>query len=197
MINQIEHKISKMNKDLGRLEGQIEVSKNSISSNQSKIEKLKVDQETHSKAIEIINYVQEQSRDKVKDTFENIVTYALRFIYSTDYEFGIEFDRRGNLGTMNFNIKSPDFQEPAEPINTSGGGVIDIVALALRMVLLQLGEQKGPVILDESLKHLSKEYLPNAVKFLNEINKRLNRQIIFITHQQEFIDNAEYSMEIK
>ena len=99
---------------------------------------------------------------------------------------------------MDFNIKTPEFSESADPNDTSGGGVLDICALALRMVLLEVSTPKveGCIILDESLKHLSKDYLFKASQFLNEINKKLGRQILFITHQQEFIDNAEHSIEI-
>jgi len=198
LLNNLENKLKELNKEVGSLEGQRDLLLSSIDDNQDKVNRLKIAKEQHLKAVEILNLVQKTTRDNIKESFEIVVTHALRYIYSDDYSFELDFNRRGNLGTMDFNIKTPEFTESASPEDTSGGGVLDICALALRMVLLEVSTPKveGCIILDESLKHLSKDYLYRASQFLNEINKKLGRQIIFITHQQEFIDNAEHSIEI-
>jgi len=197
-IQILENKLKELNKEVGSLEGQRDLLLSSIDDNQDKVDRLKILKEQNLKAVEILNLVQKTTTEKIKESFETIVGYALKYIYSDDYSFELEFNRRGNLGTMDFNIKTPEFSESADPNDTSGGGVLDICALALRMVLLEVSQPKveGCIILDESLKHLSKDYLFKASQFLNEINKKLGRQILFITHQQEFIDNAEHSIEI-
>jgi len=197
-LNILESKLKELNKEVGSLEGQRDLLLSSIDDNQDKVNRLKIAKEQNLKAVEILNLVQKTTRDKIKESFEQIVSYALKYIYSDDYSFELDFSRRGNLSTMDFNIKTPEFSESADPNDTSGGGVLDICALALRMVLLEVSTPKveGCIILDESLKHLSKEYLFKASQFLNEINKKLGRQIIFITHQQEFIDNAENPIQI-
>jgi len=194
----LESKLKELNKEVGSLQGQTDLLLSSINDNEDKVNLLKIAKERNLKAVEILNLVQKTTRDKIKDSFQMIVTHALRYIYSDDYSFELDFNRRGNVSTMDFNIKTPEFTESASPEDTSGGGIIDICAFALRIVLLEVSAPKveGSIILDESLKHLSKDFHYKTSKFLTEISKKLNRQIILITHQQEFIDNAENPIQI-
>jgi DNA repair exonuclease SbcCD ATPase subunit len=198
-IKNLETQYDEFSKDVVRVQHEYKLMQENHEKTKELILKYENDREVHKKAVELLTVVQGVTRDKIKDGFETLVTYALRFIYSQDYAFQLEFGRRGNLQELNFNIKTPEFEEACDPMDTSGGGVLDIVSLALRAVLLEVSVPKieGFLMLDESLKHLSKDYLMNASEFLNELNKRLGRQIIFITHQQEFIDNAENAIEIK
>lgn len=198
-VKQLETQFDEFSKELVRVQHEHKLMKEQNEKTKKLIAKYEHDREVHTKAVELLTVVQGVTREKIKDGFETLVTYALRFIYSQDYAFQLEFGRRGNLQELNFNIKTPEFEEACDPLDTSGGGVLDIVSLALRAVLLEVSVPKieGFLMLDESLKHLSKYYLMNASQFLNELNKRLGRQIIFITHQQEFIDNAENAIEIQ
>lgn len=198
-VKQLENQFSEFSKELVRVQHEHKLMREEHEKTKELIAKYEHDREVNTKAVELLTLVQGVTREKIKDGFETLVTYALRFIYSQDYAFQLEFGRRGNLQELNFNIKTPEFEEPGDPMDTSGGGVLDIVSLALRAVLLEVSVPKieGFLMLDESLKHLSKDYLMNASQFLNELNKRLGRQIIFITHQQEFIDNAENAIEIQ
>ena len=198
-LNNLKNFISELDKDISSLKGKCSLLSEQIKDSKTQLDTNKIEKEKHQKAVEVLNFIQSQTQDKIKESFEEITTYALKYIYSSDYKFELEFDRRGNLGTMEFNIKTPDFTESANICDTSGGGIIDIVALALRMVLLEVSYPKieGPIILDESLKHLSKEYREKASNFLNEINKKLNRQIIMITHAEEFKDSKYNLLEIK
>lgn len=198
-LKNLETQFNEFSKEVVRVDHEHKLLKKNIENTEQLIEKYQHNREVHTKAVELLTLVQSVTRDKIKDGFETLVTFALRFIYSDDYAFELEFGRRGNLQELNFNIKTPDFEEACDPMDTSGGGVLDIVSLALRAVLLEVSVPKieGFLILDESLKHLSKDYLMNASQFLNELNKRVGRQIIFITHQQEFIDNAEKAIEIQ
>jgi len=129
------------------------------------------------------------------------VSYALNYIFqSTDYEFYLDFNRRGNLQTLDFNVKTPEKDEALDLLVTSGGGVINIVSFALRLVLMEVCSPRinGMMILDETFANLSAEYQPLASAFLEEIGKRFKRQIIMITHSNEFIENSNYNkIEIK
>lgn len=198
-IEQIQSQFKDFSDDVVKLQHEYKLRSSDIEKSRLLIDQLEYEKITNKKAVELLSVVQGVTRDKIKDGFETLVTHALRFIYSEGYSFQLEFGRRGNLQELNFNIKTPDFEEYASPLDTSGGGILDIVSLTLRAVLLEVSVPKidGFLMLDESLKHLSKEYISNASQFLNELNKRLGRQIIFITHQQEFIDNAENTIEIQ
>jgi len=198
-LEQLETKLNNLKSEVNSLSGKRELLNRQIENSNAKLQDLTYKREIYKKSIELLTFVQQATKEKIKEGFENLVTYALRYIYNNDYKFELEFGRRGNLQQLDFNIKTPDFKKPADPLDTSGGGVLDIISLALRLSLLELARPKieGFLVLDESFKHLSQNYLENARKFLNAINKRINRQIIMITHKSELITNTENTIELK
>lgn len=198
-IEQLEQSFQNLTSQLGSLQGQSSLLSSQITSSEHKINDFAHKKEIYTKAIELLTFAQQVTKEKLKTGFEQIVTYALRYIYSSDYEFGLEFGRHGNLQSMDFNVKTPECQTPYDPLLSSGGGVLDIISLALRIALLELSKPKieGFLILDESFKHLSSNYLENAEKFLEAINKKIGRQIILVTHKKELLNNANNIIEIK
>lgn len=198
-IDNLESAFDELSNKVGRVQGEVSLMKENYEKTRNLIDKYTVNKENYKKAVEVLSLVQQITRDKIKDNFETLVTYALRFIYSDDYSFSLEFGRRGNLSELDFNIKTPDFEEACDPLDSSGGGVLNIVSVALRAVLLEVAVPKieGFVLMDESFANLSKEYLENASLFLKELNKKLNRQIIMISHQSYFKENCDNLIEIK
>lgn len=198
-IGQLKEQLNEIKSDLDQQQGKLCLLNTQIDSQKTKIIELENKKERYGKVVELLSFVQQVTKQKTKNSFERLVTYALKFIYSENYHFELEFGRRGNLSEINFNVKTPDCKEAHDPLDTSGGGVLDILSLALRICLIELTRPKieGAIILDEPFKHLSKEYLPKAEAFLEAITKKIGRQIILITHKQELVDNAEFKIEIK
>lgn len=200
-IKQLEESFNKFSQKVGELKGEYNTLKDQQEKSRLLITQLKDDEETYTKAVELLSMVQKVTRDKIKEGFETIVTHALNYIFeSNEYKFVLDFNRRGNLQTLDFNVKTPEKDEALDLLDTSGGGVINIVSFALRIVLMEVCSPKinGFVMLDETFANLSAEYQPLASAFLEEINKRFKRQIIMITHSNEFIDNSNYNkIEIK
>lgn len=198
-IGQLKERLNEIKSDLDQQKGQLDLLNTQIDSQKIKTTDLEDRKKRYKKVVELLSFVQQVTKQKTKDSFERLVTYALRFIYSENYKFELDFGRRGNLSEINFNVKTPDFKESFNPLDTSGGGVLDILSLALRICLIELTRPKieGTIILDEPFKHLSKEYLPKAEAFLEAITKKIGRQIILITHKQELVESASYKLEIK
>ncbi len=198
-ITQLEEKLNTLTSEISSLSGRHNLLSEQIEQSKKKLEEIAHKREIYKKSIELLTFVQQTTKEKIKEGFENLVTYALRYIYNNDYKFELKFGRRGNLQELDFNVKTPDFKEAFDPLDTSGGGVLDIISFALRVSLLELANPKieGFIVLDESFKHLSQNYLANAKRFLEAINKRINRQIILITHKPELVANIANTIEVK
>jgi len=200
-IKNLEERFGEFSQRVGELKGEY----NTLLSQQEKsevlIEELKNDELLYAQAVELLSLVQVVTRDRVKESFETIVTHALNFILNSDkYSFHLIFGRRGNLQELNFAVQTPDNPEPHSLLDTSGGGVINVVAFALRVVLMEISNPKinGFMLLDESFANLSAEYQPRASEFLKEINEKFSRQVVMITHSKEFIENSDYNkIEVK
>jgi DNA repair exonuclease SbcCD ATPase subunit len=106
-----------------------------------------------------------------------------------DNVFSIDFGRHGNLSELDFNI---------EPNDTDSGGYADIVSLALRIAVIELYKPKinGMLIFDEPFKCISKEYIQSASQFLTSISKKINRQLIVVSHIDEISDSADNLIKV-
>lgn len=197
-IRQVGYTVEELKSQIAHLQGKADLLSRQNTENEARLEEYKTDREVFKKAIELIAVAGEAVRENIKGGFEKIVTHALRSIVGEDYSFAITFDKRGNQQEANFTIKSGDLSEAFNPMDSRGGGIIDIVSLALRVSLLELTQPKvdGPLILDEPFKHLSKEYIENANVFLKGLSDKLGRQIICVTHIRELANEADKIIEI-
>lgn len=201
-IKQLEENLQNLTSKLDSLKGQCILLSEQLGKSEQKIKDFDNKRELYTKSVELLNLVSEATKVKTKQGFEKIVSYALRYIYNSDYSFELEFSRRGNLSELNFNVKTPDCKEPLDLLDSQAGGVLDVVSVALRIALLELIRPKmeGFLILDESFKHLHSnppEYLERVSQFIKEINKKFNRQIIMITGREELIKEADNLIKLK
>lgn len=137
----------------------------------------------------------EFAREQLKQKIEETVTAALRSIFEdSGISFNIELTPGANPAASWQVISSyKDFEVAANPEDARGGGVTDVVSLALRLALLELARPKheGPVILDEPGKMISREYLLNVAAFLSKYGEKTGRQIIMVTHHGILADAAD------
>ena len=179
--------------------GQEKLLQKQITDTGLKVEELKHQRDIFKKSIEVLELIQKNNYNRIKEGFENIVSYALQYIYD-DKEYGLklEFKRRGNLSELLLNTMSPGFVDFYEPMDCEAGSFLDISAVALRIALLELSipKNKGFLIFDESFKALSDNLMENAGLFLKTINQKMGRQIIFITHRKKLVECADNIIEI-
>ncbi|MTI95211.1 MAG: hypothetical protein FH749_06940 [Firmicutes bacterium] len=155
--------------------------------------------------------VSEFAREQLKARVEQTVTAALQAIFEDSrLEFRIQLKTVANKPAAEWQVISqynaPGGDELAGPITVTanpedarGGGITDVVSLALRLALLELARPKpeGPVILDEAGKHVSREFAPNVAEFLKQYAQRTGRQIILITHQEALADVADVAYRVE
>jgi DNA repair exonuclease SbcCD ATPase subunit len=190
-IENLNRKIEEIKTQKNELEGKSSLLISQIQTSKEKLQDYDQKKEIYKNAVELLTLVQQATKEKFKQGFEDIITYALKYVFNMDYSFELEFGKRGNLNTVDYNIISPGCKEPKNLLNTEAGRILDIVSLALRLALLETTRPKieGFIVLDEPFKHVNKIYLENAKNFLKSINQKINRQIILVTHKSEFTDN--------
>lgn len=159
----------------------------------------KLNRINHKKAAELLASIQKTINQNAKKGIELIVTHALRYIFNEDYRFYLDFRKRGNLNELFLQLIFPGEEEPVNLLACSAGGVLDVISFALRIAIISLIKPKveGFIVGDESFRNLSSVYLPTAANFLQTINEKINRQLILITHKQEFLNPENNLIEIK
>lgn len=153
------------------------------------------------KVVILYQKTSEFAREQAKVQIESLVSKCLQFIFESNIEFVIEIEELRNKANAEFYVvtENEDIVIKTKPELSRGGGVVDIVSLALRIAFLQIHKPsiEGPLILDEPAKHVSDEYIFNVADFLKQTSDMFNRQIIMVTHNQHLSQISNYSYHVE
>ena len=137
------------------------------------------------------------TQEQVKEFIEEMVSLALQSVFGSEYWFTLESHSKRGQPEMEPIILWK--QERLSPKGEVGGGVVDVVSFALRLVLWVLSsDRSAPVfILDEPFKFLSKDKTDAAASMIRGIADLLGVQIIMVSHDLGLIDTAAKSWTVR
>ena len=138
------------------IEEEILATKKSIDTLEKQIEKLEIIKMLYDKT-------SEYSREQAKIQIENLVSRCLSYIFEKEMNFKIEIKIKNNNPSAKFFIEEElDIDGEIKSftydiVDARGGGVVDIVSLALRISFIMLYENSlaNIIVLDEPCKHSS------------------------------------------
>lgn len=188
--------LDKIIKTLENKNTELNLTINAYKTNKDKIEIVKENILNLEKIQKLVIDIGQQSQQNVIGYMEETVTLALKSIFGEEYSFKIIFEMKRDQPECHFYVnKNGLLLEPR--FDTMGGGIIDVAALALHVLVLILEKSPPILIADEPmLKNVSKEHLPAVADMLKRLIKELNIQLIMVTHIPELIDIADNVIEI-
>lgn len=143
----------------------------------------------------LLQRVSEYAREQSRIQIEALVTNCLQYIFDSSLEFKIEITEVRGRPEAEFYVisKYGGTEIRTKPQDARGGGVIDIISLAIRIAMLECSnlDNKGPIILDEPAKHVSDDYINQVAEFLKQVTKMFNRQVIMVTHNRHLSEMAD------
>lgn len=146
----------------------------------------------------LLQKTSDYARQQAKKRIEEIVTSALSVVFGKDYSFTLEIAVKANQPVAEYYLTSEGVTTQLKPPDYDrGGGVADVVSLALRLAVGELSGIRGPLFLDEVGKHVSQEYAPNVAYFLKEYSQKFKRQAILITHNAVLAEIGDVSIGVK
>ncbi|HHV27297.1 ATPase [Anaerosalibacter bizertensis] len=199
----LENKIEYMNNFLSRESGK----RDKIL---EQIKDISADLSTISKNVEVLEKVNillqktsEYAREQAKKQIEVIVSNCLQYIFDSNMEFIIEIEELYGKPNAEFYVITKEGKNiiKTKPELSRGGGVVDIISLALRISFLQVHKPliQGPLILDEPAKHVSEDFIFNVADFLKRTSEMFGRQIIMVTHNNHLssVSTNSYRVQLK
>lgn len=201
-LNLLNKELEKIKEFLSREEGKKEKLMEQLSENKSELKKIQENIELLDKVAIVFQKTSEYAREQAKNQIEALVTKCLQYVFESDVNFLIELDELRNKANAEFYVVNQvdDMIIKTKPELSRGGGVVDIISLALRIAFLQIHKPQieGPLILDEPAKHVSEEYIYNVADFLKQTSELFNRQIIMVTHNHHLsaISSTSYRVEL-
>lgn len=129
-----------------------------------------------------------EARKSAKDVLESMATSALQSIVGDYMSLKIILDEESNPPVAEFLVESryTDYVVEADPAEEEGGGIADVVSMALLIGMRQLGGKNNvaPMFLDEPSKYVSKGHSENVAKFLYEASSYFKTQTFMVTHDE-------------
>lgn len=126
----------------------------------------------------VIQQVAKETQDKLRLRFEAIVQACLDAVFPKSYTFKMEFiSRRGQVEVDMWLDKDGTRMDP---LDSNGGGVVDVMSIALRLCCLTLSTNSKLLLLDEPFGHLRGEARERLGELLAIISEKLNVQILMV-----------------
>lgn len=142
--------------------------------------------------------VAQETQEKLKFEIEDITNLALETCFPGEYEFEIQFNIARGKTEAKLLFKDQRSGKELDPMECSGGGVVDLACFALRIASYALESgTDNVIILDEPFRFLSRDLQQRAGEILKTLSDKMNLQIIMVTHIGEFIDIADKVFEVK
>lgn len=166
---------------------------------QTKVEVLKTKSENHTKARWILSEVAKETQKSFQTKVETLVTSAIRAVFEErPFQFKLIFEQKRNKFECRPVVMEGDNEY--EPKDELGGGIIDIISFAFRVVLwhLENPRSRNLFVLDEPMKFVGKgDLLMRAGRMIKEISHRLGFQIIMVTHEPELAEIADKAWSVE
>lgn len=187
-IKELDNRISRLKEFVSRNEGMRDKLLEKLDINTNKLNNVDTEMELLEQVTILFQKTSVFAREQAKVQIESLVTKCLQYVFNTDIKFEIEIEELRNKANAEFYVitEYDDMMIRTKPELSRGGGVVDIVSLALRIAFLQIHKPPidGPLLLDEPAKHVSDEYIYNLGDFLQQTSEMFNRQILMVTHNQ-------------
>ena len=148
-----------------------------------------------SKAREVIQIVAQQTQQKLEFHISKLVTTALSAVLNNAPEFIVKISTRRNQSECDLLFQKED--SLMKPIDSSGGGVLDIASFALRIAYWSLRKNRYTLIFDEPFRNVSHNYQSKVSKMVKMLSEKLGIQVIMVSHIPEAIDCADKVIEVE
>jgi len=179
-----------------------------IKQSEKKIHELVSTKEAYQKASELVFSFMEQGRERSKTIFEITGSSALELIFGKGNKLDIEYGQRGNssIATMRALVPFENGLYLPTPLTQKGGGYNDVVSAAFAIAQLEIIQPRleGPLMADETFKHLDSPRHPLAAQMLRgTLNpddlgaEGEGRQLIFNTHSKHFLPYADKIIHVE
>lgn len=115
-----------------------------------------------------------------------VVSRCLKAVFGDEtYDFKLVFKQLANRTEVQFLLER-DLEEYS-PMDSTGGGVVDVAAFALRLAALMLSVKGDRVllVLDEPFRFVSAVYRSAVRQLMEKLSEEFGVQIVMVTHMEE------------
>jgi DNA repair exonuclease SbcCD ATPase subunit len=140
-------------------------------------------------AKEIVQTISLDCQQQCQQRIAFVVTRCLEAVFGDKtMRFSLVFEQKRGQTEVRGVLLDAEGHE-LDPINSCGGGVLDVAAFGLRLACMMLMRPRPAkvLVLDEPFKFVSSGYRPAITQLLQELSQEMGVQIIMVTHLPELM----------
>lgn len=144
---------------------------------------------------ELLEEASERAREDGMKVLADTATNAVQAILGDDTSVDMVSSIKRGVPQVDVVVKREKngMQVITDPTQGEGGGVADIVSLAMffSLGLLVGQDNEAPLFLDEPTKFLSKGYSSEAASFINDMVEYTDKQTFMVTHDETIASSGD------
>ena len=178
-------------KRVSALEGRREEALSLLSTYEEDLLELSQDIELLTKTEQALLHISTKVLGQSTKNIDKLVSVGLKMVFEDQrLEFRTSTEKYRGKTAIKFELLEDGRVAPL--MNAYGGGVLVIVGVLLRTFTTMSLGMRRVLFLDETLAHLSAQYIDNASKLLKKLCDELDFTIVMVTHQPEFAAHADF-----
>jgi hypothetical protein len=161
----------------------------------SQIEDLKKEIDILTKTSTVLKHLLDTMvRDEITK-MAGLITYGLKTIFEDqNLTFVPEITKKNEKVHIELKTQNDGVEGDYESF---GGSVAVIESFLLRVLCILKKKYSRLLFLDETFASVGEEYIANTGKLVSELSKKLNLDVLLVTHQKEFMHTADHVYRVK
>jgi DNA repair exonuclease SbcCD ATPase subunit len=148
----------------------------------------------YQKCSELFKLWLEDSIEKNVNSISELTSSGLHHvIYDQQINFKIHQEPKLNRLAMQFILEQDGVE--GDPLDSFGGGAAALISFVLRLAVMTRMSMGNLLLLDESMSALANKYVPAAAAFMRELSEKTGINILMVTHNPEFLQQAHVAYE--
>lgn len=181
---------------LGEQRGKLSALNESKTQAVAALEQANKQAEIAAKACVVVNAVTLATLEQAKVFIEETVTLCLAIVYGDTYSLKVDYQiKRGRSEAAIRLIRDGNDLDPRLEI---GGGVLDIMSFALRLVMwvLQTPRTDAVFVLDEPFRFIDNDKTSRLSEMIRELCDAFQAQFIVASHKNELAEGADKAIRV-
>jgi DNA repair exonuclease SbcCD ATPase subunit len=165
-----------------RVEQQLENERRTITRLTTRIDQIKEESIELAKAVSLLDRCIEVVSINGIGKIESIVSAGLRKVFK-DNTLGLVVEKKETARGYSYRLLIKQGDTLGNPMDSFGGGVQNVTAFLLRVILIKRFKLSKAIFLDESFSNVSSEFLPQVSNMLRTLVDNNGFTILTVSHQ--------------
>lgn len=160
------------------------------------VENLKKNIDIDVKASAVLKHLLDLMVKDEVNRMAGLITYGLKTIFDDqDLTFIPEITKKS--GKIYIELKTNKDGKIEGGYKAFGGSVAVIESFLLRVLCILKKNYSRLMVLDETFASVGEAYIANTGKLVSELSKKIGLDVLLVTHQKEFMHNADHVYRVK